>query len=366
MQIMAQPYDENPPSSPPPFERSRPAPRRTPTWPALFTLYILSPVIAEMLTGSTPPLMFINPIMFVVLTGFYGSSAILVREVVRRRGLGWGNILLLGAAYGILEEGLVVMSWFNPYWSDLGKLAYYGRLFDTSWVWAVELTIFHAVVSITIPILLTELIFPHLAHRPWLRQRGLKGFTICLVIVSLIQLVFFGFLLSRSKGFTHPPLMYIGALLLAIGFVWAGLNLKPGRPVTTMAGVMGTTPGLWKLRLAGFAATFTFFFTAWILPFIVPFPIVPILIMVGLVILATRKIARWSRRAGWSSEHSLALASGVIGFIVLLSPLVEFVVHPNGKTYTGMALVDLAFLVGLMLLARTVGQRSQFRENLAG
>jgi hypothetical protein len=194
----------------------------------------------------------------------------------------------------------------------------------------------------------------------------LKGFTIWLVIVSLIQLVFFGFLLSRSKGFTHPPLMYFGALLLAIGFVWAGLNLKRSRPATTMAEITGTTPGLWRLRLAGFAATFTFFFTAWMLPFIVPFPIVPILIMVGLVILATRKIARWSRRAGWSSQHSLALASGVIGFIVLLSPLVEFVIHPKGKTYTGMAVVDLAFLVGLAILAQVIGQRSQFKENLAG
>jgi hypothetical protein len=361
---MAQPYDQHPPLTPPPFKATRPIPRPRPTWPALLTLYLLSPIAAEMLTGSTPPLMFINPIMFVVLTGFYGSSAILVHELVRRRGLGWGNIVLLGAAYGILEEGLVVMSWFNPYWSDLGKLAYYGRLFDTSWVWAVELTIFHAVVSITIPILLTELIFPHLADRPWLSQRGLKRFTIWLVIVSLIQLLFFGFLLSRSKGFTHPPLMYFGALLLAIGFFWLGLNLKqrtpsPTRPETRPA------PGLWKLRFTGFAATFAFFFTAWILPGIVPFPIVPIMVFAGLVIIATRQIARWSRRVGWSVQHSLALASGVLSFFVLLSPLIEFVLHPAGKIYTGMTVVDLAFLVGLALLARAAGRRGRFKGSMA-
>src|SRR5437870_317974 len=94
------------------------------TWPALLTLYLLSPIIAEVLSGSTPPLMFINPIMLMYETALYGSGAILVRELVRRRGLGWGSILLLGAAYGILEEGLIITSWFNPYWPDLGRLAY--------------------------------------------------------------------------------------------------------------------------------------------------------------------------------------------------------------------------------------------------
>jgi hypothetical protein len=164
---MAQPYgyDSYPPSTPVPTAlNSRPQC----TWPALLTLFFLAPIIPEMLTGSTPPLMFINPISLLFETGLYGSGAILIRELVRRRGLGWSSIVLLGAAYGILEEGLVITSWFNPYWSDLGKLAFYGRLLDTSWVWALELTIFHAIVSITIPILLTEILFPRIADRPWL------------------------------------------------------------------------------------------------------------------------------------------------------------------------------------------------------
>jgi hypothetical protein len=29
------------------------------TWPALLTLFLLAPIIPEMLTGSTPPLIFI-------------------------------------------------------------------------------------------------------------------------------------------------------------------------------------------------------------------------------------------------------------------------------------------------------------------
>src|ERR1700738_3153424 len=141
------------PLSPPPGGTRKLTDRQR-TWPALLVLYLLAPFIGEALSGSTPGLMFLNPISLLFESALYGSGAILVRELVRRRGLSWVNILLLGFAYGILEEGLVVTSWFNPYWPDLGILASYGRAFDTNWVWAVELTVYHAVVSITIPIVL--------------------------------------------------------------------------------------------------------------------------------------------------------------------------------------------------------------------
>src|SRR5258706_15429886 len=179
------PYAQPPLVAPPPLPRPR-------LWPALLTLYFLAPAVGELLSGSAPPLRFISPFSLLFEAGLYGSGAILVRELARRRGLGWGSIVLLGAAYGILEEGLVVTSWFNPYWPDLGVLVHYGRLFDVSWVWAFGLTTYHAVVSITIPIVLTETLFPHLAARPWLRRRGLILFSIWLALISLFSLLLFG------------------------------------------------------------------------------------------------------------------------------------------------------------------------------
>ncbi|OLC21634.1 MAG: hypothetical protein AUH33_01400 [Chloroflexi bacterium 13_1_40CM_68_21] len=83
-------------------------------WPAALALFVLAPVCGELLSGSTPLRAFVNPFTFLYLSGLYGSGALIVREIVRRRGLGWRNVLLLGAAYGVLEEGLVVTSWTNP------------------------------------------------------------------------------------------------------------------------------------------------------------------------------------------------------------------------------------------------------------
>jgi hypothetical protein len=50
----------------------------------------------------------------VVLAPMYGGGALLIREVVRRRGLGWPSIILLALACGVLEEGLITQSLFNP------------------------------------------------------------------------------------------------------------------------------------------------------------------------------------------------------------------------------------------------------------
>src|SRR5207302_1555765 len=108
----------------------------------LLALVLLSPVIAEMLSGSTPPIEWLNPIAVLFLIWLYGAGVLVMRETAVRWKTGWPSILLLGAAYGIIEEGLAVKSFFDPAWMDLGTLGWYGRWLDVNWVWAVWLTIF--------------------------------------------------------------------------------------------------------------------------------------------------------------------------------------------------------------------------------
>src|SRR5947209_831762 len=86
----------------PPAAPAPPAPeRRVRTWPAALALLFLSPAIAELISGSTPPLLAVQPFALVFLPTLYGISALLIREIIVRRGLNWGNALLLGTAFGI-------------------------------------------------------------------------------------------------------------------------------------------------------------------------------------------------------------------------------------------------------------------------
>jgi len=109
---------------------------KTRSWKPVLTLFFLSPIVGELLSGSTPLPHFLNPLTLFFLTGLYGSGAIIVREAVKRWGKGWASVLLLGAAYGVLEEGVMVKSFFDPAWPDLGILGIYGRWLGVNWVWA--------------------------------------------------------------------------------------------------------------------------------------------------------------------------------------------------------------------------------------
>lgn len=68
----------------------------------VLVLFILSPLIAEFLFGATPVS---NLPALLPSLAVYGGGAVLIRELARRRGSGWGRIALLGAAYAIVERG---------------------------------------------------------------------------------------------------------------------------------------------------------------------------------------------------------------------------------------------------------------------
>src|SRR5262245_1046564 len=68
-------------------------------------------LVAELLPGSAP---ITQPLLWPFLLLIYGPGALLIRESARRLDCGWGSILLLGTAYGLVEEGLALQSLFNP------------------------------------------------------------------------------------------------------------------------------------------------------------------------------------------------------------------------------------------------------------
>ena len=154
-------------------------------------LLLLSPAIGELLSGSSPPTQFFNPVALLLLVGLYGCGALLVRELRVRRQLNVRGLLLLGVAYGIIEEGLMCKSFFNPFWKDVGFLSTYGRALGVNWLWTLGLTAYHTIVSITVPIFLTEALFADRAAGPWLRRRGCVIAAVCLGLVTLLGFVAF-------------------------------------------------------------------------------------------------------------------------------------------------------------------------------
>jgi len=138
--------------------------------PAL-ALFLLAPVFGELFSGSSPLNEFINPLAFITLAMLYGSGAVLARELRVRWHQGWLALLLLGMAYGIFEEGLMVRSFFDPGWVDLGSLGVYGRALGVNWLWAYHLTVFHAVISILASVTVAEALYPRQRTEAWVTGR---------------------------------------------------------------------------------------------------------------------------------------------------------------------------------------------------
>jgi hypothetical protein len=284
------------------------------------------------------------PFYFIAL---YGSGAVIARELVRRRRLGWWNLLILGAAFGVLEEGLVVTSWFNPLWPAAATLGDKGRVLDINWIWAVGLTAYHAVMSITIPVIVTERLFPAHAAEPWLGRAGLIFAIVVLMASSIFGLFVFGFLLFKTVGYEHPPGTYVVALLIFVALGWVGL----GSGGTTSPTASTRPPSVWILRIFAFVLTVAWFVSEYVVPTLTAVAVVPIVALVAVMAVAYGAVGRWSRHQDWTPDHRFALASGVVGFFLALAPVVELGPHPPDKVVGGMIVFALVVLICLAWLS---------------
>ena len=171
-------------------------------------LVLLAALLPETITGSTPPQAWLNPIQALLNLWLYGTGVLVVREVALRWKTGWPGTLLLGAAYGIVEEGLAVTTFFNPTLPQLGTLAWYGRDFGVNWLWAVWLSTFHAVVSIAIPIFLMEWHWPALKGHSLLSDRGLYATIVLLGLAALT----INALVHAASPYREAGPEYVGAV----------------------------------------------------------------------------------------------------------------------------------------------------------
>ncbi len=318
-----------------------------PTKKAAITLLFLSPITAELLSGSAPPVEFFNPFGLMVLVALYGCGAIILRELKIRWHKGYGALLVLGAAYGIIEEGLMVKSFFDPNWMDLGILGVYGRWFGVNWVWSVELTIYHSVVSIVIPIVLVELMYPEIRSQSWIKTKTLKILTIIFIFD-----VIFGYMFLTAY---FPPIsLYLATIMVVFILFYVAYRF----PESLEFNGQETPPSPRKLWLIGLL----WFIVYWLIIFnMLPYTGIPPTITIILGILAFILPYRYFRRFNWKNDiHKLALISGALSFLIFLAPLQEMdKTRPDNPM--GMTLVGIAYAVFLLYLKQRV-KRSKLKS----
>ncbi|MFD3875736.1 hypothetical protein [Streptomyces sp. NPDC058623] len=299
-------------------------------------LLLLSPICAEYLIGylevmGRPVDLLIG---LLVLAPLYGTAAVMIREVIRRTGRGWPSILLLGAAFGVIQAGLVDQSLFNPDFVDepswdSERLPTVIPALGISVNHVLDFVAGHVIWSFAAPIAVIESCAPRVADRPWL---GRVGMGVMVVLYGLAVLVIFH---EHTGDFMASPTQLGAAAAAAVALAAAAL-LVPHRPALRRS---GWVPAPW---LVGSIAV-VLMTVHHLLPASPPGTVLDLLALVllgGLVV-------RWSGRARWGRGHALAVG----GAALVANAGLSFMVEPLGEvSYTTKYAANAVLMLGVLAL----------------
>lgn len=284
---------------------------------AVALVILLTPFDMCLLLGATTVT---TPIEIASEMGTFGLAALLIRAVARRREPGFRIVVVLGIAFALTIEFLVVQTSLTPLG---GMLPYptYGRAMGVNWPFLVWALGYETIWGIAIPIQLSELAVPMHRTSPWFGARGCAVLTVLFVLGAGVA--WYNWTQITVPDFSHqqvylPPLvtvlcgwvlvlvLVLGAMLLRSAQPGAGASDSDrGGPTPIVAGI------------ASAAATFLWFrltvnwvrLGAWARA--VP-AFVPLLLAVILAAACVVVGHRWASRCTWSDRHRLAVVSGAL------------------------------------------------------
>lgn len=272
-------------------------------------LFLLAPLVGEYLLGDLPVTGLPE---LAILAPIYGGGTLLIREVTRRAGWRWPSMLALALAYGVVEEGIITATLFNPSWGghhlhtwgDVPALGMGGPW--TVWVLSV-----HPFWSTTIPILFVELLARGRRTTPWLGRIGLAVTSVVFVVGVVLMTAG-----TAAQAHFHPSAaQYAGCAVAIVLLVLLAVYLGR-RPRAARVGT-GPVPAPWLLGAVALVVSSVELGIWYVAKDARPGENVAQAWLYVALVLATYAVAlplagRWTRSRGWTARHELALASGAL------------------------------------------------------
>lgn len=329
------------------------SPRNRGFLPAI-ALFFIAPLVAEFLLGNLP--IKLLPAL-VVLAPMYGGGALLIRELVRRNGRGWPSIVLLGLAYGILEEAFTTQSLFNPDYLGMKM-----KLLEPAWIptlgvgaaWTVFVLTIHTVWSISVPIALVEALTGEGAEKPWLGRIGWAA--VCVLFA-------FGIGATTIMSYKHDHFLssrwqLLSSALICIVLITTAFAI-PRRTRQNPGATGGIIFSPWIAGLIALIAGSAMM----LVPLGWGWGAVAARLAIDAGMAAFILIA--SRRNGWSPQHKVALAGGA----ALAYAWHAFVQHPIMGSIFAARVGNAIFAAGAIWLITAAWRRAAgpaFSETTAG
>lgn len=321
----------------------------------VFTLLLLSPFVAELLSGATRASV-IYVLIPEVMT--WGCGALIIREIVRRWQGGRTSLLLLAPAIAIAEEIIIQQTSLAPLvWVHTTRI--YGRFLGVNWVWFLAMVVYETVLVVLVPVELTELAFPSGRSKPWLRNRGLLIATV--VFLAGAFLAWFAWVKNYRTRILHlppyrPPAAYIVLGLGAIGVLAFAAYRKRRSASARKPGTGRLSP--WLIGIGAFILAYP-----WDFMIALNFNIAPNLpawipLAGGTAyVIALFLLFRYISSAAWTDLHRFALCAGTAAAVASWG--IQNVWHGKRIDFIGeLVFVALATLLSIGL-ARSLAPRPE-------
>ena len=141
-------------------------------------------------------------------------------------------LILLATAYGLIEEGFVTQSLFNPNYLHLRLLDFgYVPWLGTGLPWLIYVVSIHVVWSMSVPIGLSEVLFRNKRDRPWLGPVGIGVFALLFLAGTALIAVY----THKSLPFMASPAQFAVTGVAVAGLIAAAFALPKTAPATDRA-----------------------------------------------------------------------------------------------------------------------------------
>ncbi|MFI6500627.1 hypothetical protein [Nonomuraea typhae] len=311
--------------------------------PPALGLLVLAPLCAEYLSGydtstGNPAELLGGLFVFVPL---YGAAALLIREAARRAGRGWPTMILLAAAFGVLQPGLIDQAMFNPSYRDIDFL---GPMLTPTYIPQLGLGAYlslhwiagHVIFSICAPIAIVEsFVRPERRTTPWLGWFGTLVTAAAFAGAALFVVQWH----LETEDFVPSTGQLAGAGAVVLALIAAAFAVRPGARADRRP-----APRPWLVGVVTFVIMMISPVLEWTTSLV---DWTGFAVYAGRLAVLAAVLAMWSRRADWSQSHRLAAA----GAALLTSAVGAFVTEPLGDVSPAAKLGhNIAFAFGLAVL----------------
>jgi len=187
-------------------------------WKPALLLLVLSPLLAEVISGATSMTLFFMPwIFFPYATVLYGFPVLVIREVAVRRKLGVLGLWCLGLIYALYNEGLRAATLFYPLDAPVDTFSTYGLVADVRVPFTLWISFWHGLFSVVTPVVFVGYLFPKKADEPWLPIKATWSLATLSVGTAVAYFLFVGEASTTQDATTlivHCTFLVVGALVL--------------------------------------------------------------------------------------------------------------------------------------------------------